>query len=232
MHSLSLCSFSSIQNALTRITFAVGLFILAISAQAAGYKADKEAPKSANDIRPIMIGQSLPKITLNTPNNKAISLNKMISEKPALLVFYRGGWCPYCNVHLAELRKIEDELKGLGFQIIAISPDKPEELLKTDEKHELGYELLSDSKAEAITKLGLAFKVGTATKVKYKTFGIDLKKSSGEDHSLLPVPAAMLVNEKGLVTFNFIAPNFKVRVSNEVIMAAAKAQLEASKKKK
>lgn len=190
---------------------------------AGGYKAG-EPTKSADDIRPILIGQQMPPITLTTPEGKPFNLNKAMNKKPTLLVFYRGGWCPYCNVHLAALRKVEEPLKAMGFQIIAISPDKPEELTKTDEKHSLGYTLLSDSNATAIKALGLAFEVDAPTRVKYKTFGIDLEKSSGQDHHLLPVPAALLVNTQGLVTFSFISPNYKVRIDNELIMAAARAQ--------
>ena len=76
----------------------------------------------------------------------------------------------------------------------------------------------------AIKALGLAFEVDAPTRVKYKTFGIDLENSSGQDHHLLPVPAALLVNNQGLVTFSFISPNYKVRADNELIMAAARAQ--------
>lgn len=184
----------------------------------------KPVPENADDIRPILIGQKIPAITLTSLSNQAVDLNSILSEKPSLLVFYRGGWCPYCNLHLAELRKIESSLKGLGFQILAISPDKPALLSKTIDKHDLGYTLLSDSRAEAIRTLGLAFKVGDATRKKYKSFGIDLEKSSGESHHLLPVPAALLVNKEGVVTFSFIAPNYKVRASSEVILAAARAQ--------
>lgn len=190
---------------------------------------EAEVPTSADDVRPILIGQKVPKLTLKNPAGENVKLHKLFKDKPALLVFYRGGWCPYCNLHLSELRKIEQPLKDLGFQIIAVSPDKPSELQKTGEKNELGYTLLSDSDAAAIKALGLAFKVGTTMSVAMKTFGVNLEESSGEDHHLLPVPAALLVNSKGLVTFSFVAPNYKVRVDNDVIMAAAKAQLKAKK---
>jgi peroxiredoxin len=188
-----------------------------------------DIPTSADDIKPILIGQEIPKITLTTPAGKTVSLNSLLKEKPTLLVFYRGGWCPYCNTHLAELRKIEQPLKDMGFQIIAVSPDKPEELVKTNEKNELGYTLLSDSKAEGIKQLGLAFELDLLTRTKYKTYGIDLEKSSGENHHLLPVPAAILVDTDQIVTFTYITPNYKVRADNDVIMAAAKAQLKAKK---
>jgi peroxiredoxin len=188
-----------------------------------------EVPTSADDVKPILIGQEVPAITLTTPEGRSVSLNTLLKEKPTLLVFYRGGWCPYCNLHLAELRKIEQPLKDMGFQIIAVSPDKPEELTKTGEKHALGYTLLSDSKAEGIKKMGLAFEVDLATRSKYKAYDIDLERSSGEDHHLLPVPAALLVDTNQIVTFSFISPNYKVRVDNDVIMAAAKAQLKTKK---
>lgn len=188
-----------------------------------------EVPTSDDDVRPILIGQKIPKIKLKNPAGEVVKLNSLLKEKPTLLVFYRGGWCPYCNLHLAELRKVEAPLNDLGFQIIAVSPDKPEELQKTGEKNELGYTLLSDSDAEAIKALGLAYKVGTTMRVAMKTFGVNLEKSSGQDHHLLPVPAALLVDTKGMVTFTFVSPNYKVRVDNDVIMAAAKAQLKAKK---
>lgn len=192
----------------------------------ADYMADQTPPTSADAIRPILIGQSIPEINVKNVEGKSVSLNQLLSEKPTLLVFYRGGWCPYCNLHLANLRKVEQPLKEQGFQIIAISPDKPEELNLSDKKHELSYTLLSDSNGAAMTALGLAFKVDKDTISTYHSYGIDLEKSSGEKHHLLPVPAALLIDTDGIVTFSFINPNYKVRIDNELIMAAANAQIK------
>jgi alkyl hydroperoxide reductase subunit AhpC len=76
-------------------------------------------------------------------NSEKIDLNKKISEKNTILIFYRGGWCPYCNKQLSDLKKIEKEILDLGFQIIAISPDKPENLKKSIDKHNISYLLLT-----------------------------------------------------------------------------------------
>lgn len=203
----------------------LGLLLLLMGLFADGAFA-RDLPKSAADIDPIMVGETLPPITLTDIQGKPFDLNKSVQQKPALLIFYRGGWCPYCNRHLAELRKIEKDLINMGFQIIAISPDLPEFLKLTSEKNELSYGLYSDSSMAASQALGLAFELDAATLKKYQEYDIDLEKNSGQKHHLLPVPAALLVDTQGKVTFAFIAPDYKVRVDNDVILAAAKAQLK------
>lgn len=189
----------------------------------------KKIPSSAEDVQPIMVGQTLPKITLTGVDGKPVDLNQSVTQQPTLLVFYRGGWCPYCNAHLADLRKIESDLKNLGYQIIAVSPDRPELLQQTDQKHDLNYTLLSDSKMEAAKALGIAYKLDKGARKEYQEYGIDLEKSSGQKHHLLPVPAAFLLNKEGEVTFSFVAPDYTTRVDNEILLAAAKSQLKASK---
>lgn len=189
-----------------------------------------DVPKRAEDVQPIMVGETIPNLTLTSADNKAVNLNQAVKKQPTLLVFYRGGWCPYCNTHLADLRKIEDELKALGFQIFAISPDQPKFLQQTDAKHKLGYTLLSDSDMNAAKALGIAFEVDKETREQYQQYGIDLEKSSGQKHHLLPVPAAFLLNKEGQITFSFVAPDYTTRVDNEILLAAAKAQLKAPKK--
>ncbi len=185
--------------------------------------------RSAEDIHPILVGATLPDIMLKNINGAQITLNELTKVKPTVLIFYRGSWCPYCNAHLADLRKIEAELQNLGFQILAISPDQPQFLKETTKKNKLGYTLLSDSDMTAAQALGLAFKVDDTTIKKYQGYGIDLEKNSGQQHHLLPVPAALLVNTSGEVTFTFIAPNYKVRVDKNVLLAAAKAQIKTQK---
>lgn len=186
-----------------------------------------EVASSAEEINPIMVGDKLPEVALKNTKGKTVKLSGLIQAKPTVLIVYRGGWCPYCNTHLANLRKIEDELKSLGFQILAVSPDQPKFLNETVTKNKLGYTLLSDSDMAVAKALGLAFKVDEPTLKKYDEYGIDLEEASGQSHKLLPVPAAILVNAQGEVTFTFVAPNYKVRLDNDVLLAAAKAQLKS-----
>ncbi len=190
------------------------------------FAADQSVPTDANKVCPIKVGQNIPSIELQDVNGKKVSLNAEIAKKPTILIFYRGGWCPYCNIHLGELKKIEGELKALGYQMVAVSPDLPENLKSTLDKNELTYTLLSDNKAMAVKALGLGFEVDAETYKKYLSYNINLEKESGEKHHILPIPTALILDKEGLVKFSFASPNYKVRIDNSVLLAAAKAALK------
>ena len=120
------------------------------------------------------------------------------------------------------------ELPGImGYQILAISPDSPASLKKTElaRKTPVRYKLLSDSDAQAIKSFGLAFKVDDELIEKYKGFGIDLEAASGKTHHLLPVPGAYIVNTKGIIEFAYSNTDYKIRVPREELLAAAEQAL-------
>lgn len=188
--------------------------------------ADSDAERvaeDASDIRPIMVGQQLPELTLKNVNGEAVNLNKRVEQRPSVLIFYRGGWCPYCNRHLGELKTIETELKSLGYQILAISPDRPENLANSADEQDINYTLLSDNEAAAAKALGLAFRVDQPTFEKYVRYGINIEKASGQTHRILPAPAAIIVDQEGIARFVFVSPDYKVRVEPSVLLAAAKS---------
>ncbi len=187
-------------------------------------------PESPSEVRPLMIGAAVPDAPLRSLDGKAATLRKALAGKPAVLVFYRGGWCPYCNTHLRELKDIQKDLDALGYRTVALSPDTPEELRKTLAKHSLPYALLSDSKMDAARAMGLAFRVDDKTVKKYEQYGIDLERSSGEKHHWLPVPGLFLIDQDGKVAFVYANPDYKVRLKGSVLLAAAKAALEPAKK--
>ena len=184
-----------------------------------------EVPTAADKVCPLKVGQAVPGVALRTLNGKPVKLSQAVKSRPSVIVFYRGGWCPYCNMHLSALAKSEKKLLKLGYQILAISPDRPEELKKSKGKHKMNYTLLSDSSMEAAKKFGLAFRVGDALLKKYKGYGIDLEASSGQKHHLLPVPAVFLVDTEGIIQFQYVNPDYKIRLNGDVLMAAAKALL-------
>lgn len=200
------------------------------------FAADTAAPVSAiakapTEVHPLLLGSAVPDVTLNALDGKAVSLREVVAGKPALLVFYRGGWCPYCNLQLQGLRLIREKIEALGYQMIAISPDSPESMRKTLDKTPVEYTLLSDAKADAIRAFGLAFQVDASTIEKYKGYGIDLEQASGgETHHALPVPAVYLVDADGTLQFSFVHPDYTVRVPEGVVLAAAEA-LHAGKQK-
>ncbi len=199
------------------------LFILGGSNAWAG----KAVPASASDTCPIKVGESIPALTLSGLDAKPVDLNALVAKKPTVLIFYRGSWCPYCNTHLGELQTVEGDLKALGYQVVAVSPDLPKNLKTSVAKNDLSYTLLSDSQVTAAKALGLAFRLDDETYKTYLNYDINLEKASGEKHHVLPIPAAIVLDTEGTVQFVFSSPDYKVRVNKEVLLAAAKAAVKA-----
>lgn len=171
-----------------------------------------QLPEKAEDVTPLKVGERIPAINLKTTSGAAIELRKVLNAKPTILIFYRGGWCPYCNQHLAELADIENQILDYGYQIVAVSPDSPENLTKTLDKNEIGYTLLSDSRGELIKAMGIAYKA---------TFlyeNIRSKGATGEKLDLLPVPSLFVVNQQGVIQHAYVNPDYKVRMSGKELM--------------
>ena len=124
---------------------------------------------------------------------------------------------------MGQLQKIAPQLIELGYQIIAVSPDRPEHLRESLAKNELGYTLLSDAKMTASLAFGIAFKVDDKTVELYKGYGIDLEASSGEKHHLLPVPAVFVVGRDREVKFQYADPDYKTRIDPDLLLAAARS---------
>ena len=169
-------------------------------------------PTVAEDISPILIGEPLHNDYFQNAEGKAVHLKAVLEEKPTVLVFYRGGWCPYCNVQLSGLVDIEEEVLELGYQIVAISPDDFKNLQATIENNDTKYKLLSDPNGEFIQQIGIAFKTSSSLK-EYITG----KGQKGETSSVMPAPTVMIVDKKGVIKFEYINPNYKERISKIII---------------
>ncbi|MEQ9265289.1 MAG: peroxiredoxin-like family protein [Balneolaceae bacterium] len=185
----------------------------------------QDVPDSPADVNPILVNSTIPDVMVKTIDSEEVKLRSVVAEKPTMLIFYRGGWCPYCSRHMVELQQIESEILDIGYQIIAISVDKPEILKETLMKNELSYTLLSDSPADALKSFGVAYKVDDATVTRYKSVGIDFEKNTGYNHNILPAPAVFIIDQEGTVKFQYVNPDYKQRINGDVLLAAAKAYL-------
>jgi peroxiredoxin len=172
-------------------------------------------------------GDAIPDAALRDEAGREVSLHAIVDGKPTVLVFYRGGWCPFCTKHLKELASIVKPLEEAGVQILAISMDRPEKLVATPGHDALGYRLLSDSDAAAAKAFGIDFIVDDATVEKYKGYGINLDDASGRDHHILPHPAVFVCDAKGTLRLVEVNPDYKVRVPAATILKAA---LDAAEK--
>lgn len=126
---------------------------------------------------------------------------------------------------MGELIRIEPALLELGYQILAVSADKPEVLQQSQTKHKPNYRLLSDHSMKGALALGIAWRVDDQTLEKYRGFGIDLELASGETHHLLPVPTAYVIGTDGRIKYAYSNPDHRVRISADVLLAMARAAL-------
>lgn len=178
--------------------------------------------EKAEDVTPILNGATVPKATVKTADGSPVSLQAMLMQKPSVIVFYRGGWCPYCSRQLAELKDIEQDLVAEGYQIIAISPESVEKLQSQKLETEFAATLISDDKLEAIKAFGIGFYVPNDTRKLYKDrMNVELTADT-EDRAVLPAPAIFITNTEGQVVFSYVNPNFRVRPSAALVLSAAK----------
>jgi peroxiredoxin len=180
----------------------------------------------ADAICPLKVGMTAPHVSVTSVNGTPIDLAVEITKKPTVLIFYRGGWCPFCNAQLQGLQKIESRLYDLGYQLIAVSADKPEKLRETIGRDSLQYTLLSDASMTAAAAFGIAFHIDDATVGRYKALGMDLEGASGQGHHVLPVPAVYVLGTDRIVRFNYVNPNHKVRLDAQLLLRAAEAGLK------
>lgn len=205
-----------------RIVLLSLLFAAACGAlHADGQRSDIHA--NANEVRPLLPGMPAPPFELRSADGESVAFDPQSMAKPLVLTFFRGGWCPYCNLHLAELRKAEAELESLGFDIWFVSIDRPEALYASLEQPDIGYRVLSDARLQATRAFGLAFRVPDELVEKYRGWGIDLEGASGETHHVLPAPSTYLIGTDGVIRFQYTNPDYTVRLHPDVLLAAARA---------
>lgn len=185
-----------------QIVIIVTLLMMGISNQI-----NAQLPTKAENVSPLLIGEQIPEVTLQNNEGKQVELHSLLKQKPTVLVFYRGGWCPFCNIQLSGLAMVEKQVLDLGYQIIAVSPDDYKKLQSTSEKGDVKYQLLSDAKGELIQKIGIGFQ----------------SSSKLNSSNILPVPTVMVVDKEGTIVFEYISPNYKERISEEMLLAVLKS---------
>ena len=217
-----------------KITLIIAVLVLGVlltSGATQEYKTSERARvyDSPEKVCPVLVGTKIPDVALQDVKGDAVKLTERISQKPTVLIFYRGGWCVYCNRQLGQLIEIEKDILGAGFQIIAISPDTPDEMQKSYGQHKMNYTLLSDSPGDAAKAFGIAFRVDEPMLKKLAGHKIDINKASGYDHNILPVPAVFVIDAEGTITFEYVNPVYRTRLHPSVLLAAVKSESANSK---
>ena len=188
----------------------------------------KELIESGIEKSVVKKGEKIPEFVLPNSKGEKVSLKLLLEDGPVIMVFYRGGWCPYCNINLHYLQKELPEIEKQGAKIVAISPETPDNSLSTKEKNSLKFEVLSDSGNSYARKLGLVFKLPPELVSLYKNFGIDLEKANGNSSNELPLSATFVVDKSGKIFYRYVDADYKKRMDPSDIVVKLK-ELNQSK---
>ena len=169
----------------------------------------------------IKVGDRLESFTLEDANGEAVSLEQLVDSGPAVVVFYRGGWCPYCNLALRTYqRDLLPQLDQFGARLVAISPQSPDESLSTTEKAELSFTVLSDPGARVAERIGIAFQQSDKVLAAQRNLGLDLAAANAEGATRLPRPTVLVVDSDRVVRFVDVQPDYTARTEVADIVAA------------
>ena len=184
--------------------------------------------RSADTIKPLGVGDRPQKFVVESVESESVLFDARNLERPVVLLTFRGGWCPYCNMHLSEVRHVIPEIKAMGMDVIFLSGDRAELLYaslsqETQEDIDgLDYTILSDANAEAAIALGVAFEAGEKPVNWNHQKGNDIAASSMTNHGALPVPAVFAIDKDGVIQFAYVNANYKVRLPSDELLAAAR----------
>ena len=165
-------------------------------------------------------GARFPALALMDQLNRKVDLGDLANTQPLIVTFYRGGWCPYCNLELRAYQTALPAIEALGAKLVAVSPETPDNTLSTAEKNDLSFPVLSDIKGRLADALGIRFELSPAIQVLYQKFGHDLPVRNGDDRWSLPMPATFVVGKGGLIAYAFVDPDYRKRMDPSVAIDA------------
>ncbi len=163
-------------------------------------------------------GDTFPNFKLPNAKGEEVVLSNILEKGKAVITFYRGGWCPYCNLELKAFQNALPAFNEKNATLIAITPETPDNTLSTQEKNELQFEVLTSKNNELARELNLVFKLPNDLVNLYGNFGIDLEKSQGNKENELPIAATYIIEQDGTIGYHFLSEDYKLRADPEEVL--------------
>ncbi len=170
-------------------------------------------------------GDKAPDFTLPNVDGKTVQLSQLRTQGPVVLIFYRGNWCPYCNLALRSYQEILPEIQAIGATLVAVSPQTPDNSLSTSEQKNLSFPVLSDSSNSVARTYGLVFTVSSEVQALQQGMGLNLTKINESDTWELPIPGSYVIAQDGTIALAFVDPDHTHRLEPAAILTAL-AQLK------
>jgi peroxiredoxin len=173
--------------------------------------------------RAIRTGDRAPDFTLPNQQGRPVSLAMVLEAGPAVVTFYRGGWCPYCNIQLRAYQAVLPEITALGGRLIAISPQLPDGSLSTAEANKLTFDVLSDTGNRVARDFGLVWALPEELRAALRSSNKALPDINGDDSWELPVPATYVIARDRRVALAGIDVDYRERLEPDAILSALKS---------
>lgn len=167
------------------------------------------------------VGDVAPNFTLKNALGKDISLADYLQKGPVVLVWYRGGWCPYCNINLHYLQEELPNFKALGANLIALTPELPDQSISTTEKHHLEFEVLSDVGNQVAKEYGVVYQLTDEVAKIYQN-KFNLNQHNGDDSNELPLAATYIIKPNGEIVYAFLDTDYRNRAEPSEITSFLK----------
>ena len=167
----------------------------------------------------LKVGDRTPAIVLKNAKGVTVDVSKLLKKGPVIVAFYRGGWCPYCNLELRAYQEILPEIVAAGASLVAISPEKPDDTLSTAEKNALTFEVLSDVGQRVGRAFGLVYEFTEELKSAYRGFDLDIPAHNGTPGEwALPVSATYVIDRDGSITYAYTDVDYRDRADPREVL--------------
>ncbi len=169
----------------------------------------------------LKVGARAPDFTLADATGKSVRLSELLAQGPVVLTWYRGGWCPYCNIQLRAYQEALGEIRGEGAQLVALTPERPDSSLSTKEKNSLEFVVLSDVGSKVAREFGVSYRLPDSLIEAFKG-RLDLPSANGDDSWELPLGATYVIARDGTIAYAFLSADYRERAEPEAIIEALK----------
>ena len=171
----------------------------------------------------LTVGDAAPTFSLPNASGETVALSDVLASGPVILTFYRGGWCPYCNLELRAYQAMLPEIEAAGATLVAVSPQTPDASLTTQEKKDLTFTVLSDEGNAVARQFGLVHTLPADLVAAYDQFGLDVAGSNGDASGDLPLPATYVIDPDGTIRYAFVDADYTKRAEPSEVLASLQA---------
>lgn len=163
------------------------------------------------------IGDQAPNFTLADGSGEMVELASLLEKGPVVLIWYRGEWCPYCNIYLESIQQHADAFKDAGASVVAVSPEKPEQAMKIEDKLHLGYHVLSDEQSKVAEEYGVVYTLPEKIAEYYQN-AFDLHGKNNDERNLLPIAASYVIQPDGKITYAYLNADYRERAEPSILL--------------